>query len=442
MKANTKGNNRKKLIPAAGALMISAAMLGTSTFAWFTMSREVEVTNISMVATTPEDIQISLGKIGKTSETEETSGKGVSLAANTGYLYGTASDGKAAAPANDWDWSDTADFAHYYQIGKLIPASSDSGANIFFTPDANGVGKTVKADAKYYQANVATVNADAGLDLTTVENGTGNAKATLHAVANASDTWASTGTDGATAGVGGYSKSTKWNKTGDDGYYVDIPVWLRTSSTDETKLTVKGYVAPRTTTQKSNSDNEALYKAVRVALLDVTQDLSGQAITSTGLIDLRDGLTGMTAGNAGTLSDNPFGGSTILDWYTTTNNNGAVNSLSGTTATYTAAPNTYDETAGFVTLNPGTGGEYGKATKFVVRVWLEGNDPDCWNDTAGQDWYINLKFGRVGELDNANITGARVNDGDNLTNTDSTAKYGDAAQQGGGNGNGNGNGNG
>ena len=28
------------------------------------MSREVEVTNISMVATTPEDIQISLGAIG------------------------------------------------------------------------------------------------------------------------------------------------------------------------------------------------------------------------------------------------------------------------------------------------------------------------------------------------------------------------------------------
>ncbi len=33
MKANTntKANNKKKLIPAAGALMISAAMLGTST---------------------------------------------------------------------------------------------------------------------------------------------------------------------------------------------------------------------------------------------------------------------------------------------------------------------------------------------------------------------------------------------------------------------------
>jgi hypothetical protein len=36
------------LIPAAGSLLISAAMLGTSTFAWFTMSREVEVTGMEL----------------------------------------------------------------------------------------------------------------------------------------------------------------------------------------------------------------------------------------------------------------------------------------------------------------------------------------------------------------------------------------------------------
>ncbi len=35
---------------------------------------------------------------------------------------------------------------------------------------------------------------------------------------------------------------------------------------------------------------------------------------------------------------------------------------------------------------------YGTPTKITVRVWLEGEDPDCWNDTAGQDWSINLKF--------------------------------------------------
>ena len=67
----TTNNNKKKpsaarkLIPAIGMLTVSAMMLSSSTYAWFTMSREVEVQNIQMVATTPEDIQISLGKIYK-----------------------------------------------------------------------------------------------------------------------------------------------------------------------------------------------------------------------------------------------------------------------------------------------------------------------------------------------------------------------------------------
>ncbi len=45
-----------------------------------------------------------------------------------------------------------------------------------------------------------------------------------------------------------------------------------------------------------------------------------------------------------------------------------------------------------VTLAAGKGTSYGDAVKAVIRVWLEGEDPDCWNDTAGQNWSINLKF--------------------------------------------------
>ena len=35
----------------------------TDSYAWFTMSREVEVTGIKMTASVPEDLQISLGKL-------------------------------------------------------------------------------------------------------------------------------------------------------------------------------------------------------------------------------------------------------------------------------------------------------------------------------------------------------------------------------------------
>lgn len=50
MKANTKkkGSPAKKLIPAAGSLMVSAVMLATSTYAWFTMNKHVEVTGMEM----------------------------------------------------------------------------------------------------------------------------------------------------------------------------------------------------------------------------------------------------------------------------------------------------------------------------------------------------------------------------------------------------------
>ena len=47
MKTNEKKNTsaKKKLIPAVAMLTTSAVILSTATYAWFTMSREVEVTN-------------------------------------------------------------------------------------------------------------------------------------------------------------------------------------------------------------------------------------------------------------------------------------------------------------------------------------------------------------------------------------------------------------
>lgn len=42
--------------------------------------------------------------------------------------------------------------------------------------------------------------------------------------------------------------------------------------------------------------------------------------------------------------------------------------------------------------NKGTGVEYGAGKQYIIRVWLEGEDPDCYNETAGQDWSISLKF--------------------------------------------------
>ena len=48
-KNNTKKNNTaRKLLPAAGMLAVSASMLATSTYAWFTMNKQVTVTGMQL----------------------------------------------------------------------------------------------------------------------------------------------------------------------------------------------------------------------------------------------------------------------------------------------------------------------------------------------------------------------------------------------------------
>lgn len=51
-----KNNPLKKLIPAAGMLMVSAMMLASSTYAWFSMNKEVSVTSMSIAAKSADPI--------------------------------------------------------------------------------------------------------------------------------------------------------------------------------------------------------------------------------------------------------------------------------------------------------------------------------------------------------------------------------------------------
>ena len=56
---NTKKNSAtKKLIPAVSMLTVSAMMLSTATYAWFTMNKEVSVNGMSMKTTVSSNLQI------------------------------------------------------------------------------------------------------------------------------------------------------------------------------------------------------------------------------------------------------------------------------------------------------------------------------------------------------------------------------------------------
>jgi hypothetical protein len=410
MAKNTKKKNStaRKLVPAAGMLMVSAAMLASSTYAWFTMSREVEVTNIKMTASVPEDLQISLGHLididgqGEGDATQANASTYTGLTGNQGRLApastaegATADNGAVKAPntGNDsvsmLDWSSTADISEYYRLGRIIPASSTTGANIYFTPDAAGVGKTLKAGAKYYQAaDIAGAKGETTFATVegTVTEGVSTTKfynTTLHAIRTIDETddkWNDGVTPASTASTSTdntYARGTEWNVTNDDGYFVDIPVWIRSSAKEDINLAVDAYV-----TTNAAVDEDDLYLAARAVILYNNSDVSLETRTSTtNPIRIRqDAISGTQS---------------IVDYMYTTNSSGdAVSAVAAGAATYGDVTE-YDGTQMIkVSAATADSNEYGTPTKVIVRVWLEGEDPNCWNQNAGQNFNISLKFSK------------------------------------------------
>lgn len=383
-KNNNKGSAKKKLLPAAAMLTTSAVMLSTATYAWFTMSREVEVTGIQMTATVPEDLQISLGEI--------TDGKeAISLSKNTGVL--TLDGGAVKAPKDSddddpFDWSNSADISAYYSFGKLIPAGSTDGANIFFTPDASGVGKTLKETAISYQAaNKSTALADN----TVLSSSSGsNLNATAHTFSSTEKTGYENGLLQGTGWTA--TNASAFNATNDDGYYIDIPVWLRTSSTTAPDVYVTGYIKDGTNKSSTDDDDDdELYKAVRVAVLAADGSANG------GIIELSDQTDATSSATYPATQVT----SSLIDSDIAKGNFSTLTKVSALNATGNMAADKY----GDVIINKGatslgkltaktsdSTSQYAAGTKFIIRVWLEGDDANCWNANAGQDWAISLKF--------------------------------------------------
>jgi hypothetical protein len=88
MKTNTKkkGNPAKKLIPAAGSLMVSAVMLATSTYAWFTLNKEVSVTGMQVNTTVGSNLLISHDTTSDTTANADTTFKTIDAEVISGKL--------------------------------------------------------------------------------------------------------------------------------------------------------------------------------------------------------------------------------------------------------------------------------------------------------------------------------------------------------------------
>lgn len=318
-----KKSNARKLIPAIGMLMTSAAMLTTSTYAWFTMNKEVSITGITLTASVPETLEISLGS--------KADGKLPSQNAGTNVIT-------VQEPSNDdsgSDWSNTVDIATYYRVnspnnainfGQLVPVSSTNGVNMFFTSDAVGDGKSIKDTAKFTKETNQLIS------------------------------------------------------SGPNRYYLDIPVWFRSTATSAAEANVSLSVKATITNTGAEGDQTVLYKAARVSILNADKSESEGVILPEGASYNQAGKAVVKQGTISTDEDNKkstyYGD---VDSVIQTGQEGA--------DTVVQVPKRVDN-GNYDNTNT----RHGAMKPMIVRIWLEGEDASCFNPNAGQSFKISLEF--------------------------------------------------
>ena len=355
---NTKGNSTmKKLVPAAGMLMISASMLATSTFAWFTMNKEVEVTGLQMQATTSAGLEISLGA--------------------KGTQAGTKTISVSTPSKEDISWKRAIAVSEYYkEVGKILPSSTDDALDIFKVPaaDVYAGGHAVNTTATITSATKAD---SASLTLQTYGSETGGI-ATV-------------------------------DTAGTDGNYIDIPMWIRSSNQEGTPV-----YATVTITDPNSDNGSALVKATRIAIIPIASATaesgtcnvayastlyagdSTDAATVTPLTGSTTSIFGLKANGSSAAMDT----NTAIDWPTyhdgkVINATGTYNPSSTLGSTTLSAARGLGETSiaptSVFTIPAATADDYGRVG-FVARVWLEGESIYCEDATANQDWNIEFHF--------------------------------------------------
>lgn len=399
MKANTnnKHSAKKKLIPAVAMLTTSAIMLSTATYAWFTMNKEVEVTGLSMSATASDSLEISLGSYG------------------TDNVLTIKQPGK-----DDSSWSRLITIGEYYnEIGKLKPCSTANALNMYAVDETQirAGGREVTGSAKVF--SVSNDHA------TPTESKYGPALLLAKAKHAIGGTLTSVSSGSALATNSSFNTSgtnySAENETSASGYYVDIPMWIRSSESQDHKVN-----CTVTITDPDDTNGSKLINAVRVAIIP-TGDANKSAQTGA---DIAGGATSTASSkiNASLETDesqNIFAlpATEIATKYYNDQVIGASNITSGTTTfsdALTTAPTTVaaadaQETspaqAGMIANNgaadnntitkvftlPGAVNDEYAVQAFIARVWIEGQSTSCNDATANQDWNIDFHF-ELGEV--------------------------------------------
>lgn len=210
-----KNSPTKKLVAAVALLAISASSLIGSTYAWFTMNKEVSVTNMQVRALAEDGLLVN----------------------------------EAAAPGNTWDEEATAAQTASSKLSMLHPAST-----------ANGTTWYHAASTKYNDAADGT----SGTVSSNLVNSAYETIGTLTPITAMSTDTATAGTQAAFSTMGATATSAA-------GYYVHYTYYLKTSA--QSTLTLDGtnmYVNIKSVTATINDGAAAasadLDKSLRVGI--------------------------------------------------------------------------------------------------------------------------------------------------------------------------------
>ncbi len=325
MRSDHNGSNHsaaKRIIPAAAMFALSTVMLSTSTYAWFTMNKEVEMTGLSMSATAGDGMEISLACVSESN------------------AITTPSNKHPSDEESEKGWKSSVIVGHYYSdIGKLRPASSTDGTKLFDATDASDGGKKASKfkEIALGEENMAKLTMNTSLDEQ-------NDNPTI-----ASDN--------------------------DVGYYVDIPVYLRTNK-KQSDTNTEGSIYYKMKIQKRDDSgtivsgsSDDLYKSVRVAFIP-SSDASS---STTKIFGVNDEY--YTAGQA----------------VSSESGRSSVTVSTDSVADADAFPDGEGSDSGLkIPFATGTD-KYGHLD-FTVRVWIEGESKYCSDATSGQSWNIDLAF--------------------------------------------------
>lgn len=338
MKTNAKRKNSavKKLIPAAGMLALSASMLATSTYAWFTMNKEVEVTGLTLKTKVSSNLLIS---------------------------------------SNNAEGTYKADQLVYGRKALLEPVSSVSGktGSFYYTLDAAENGSkahTATGDYVYKKYNENT-------DL--ASNAANDPIAGKYKYDDAFDE---------AYGINGNGSTTAF----ETAYgYVDYIFYMKATGNAESQDLVMtacdlNYTANVDGATYTGTGDDAWRIAVFASELGAGQGGTGNNGNAVGALD-------PAASNAKVIlktsdSQGYFAADTAV---LTTGATGKVDIGTAADATTSAASANY----GTAILDNDVGAGVTKYYKVLVRVWLEGEDKSCTTSTYAKltdNWSLDVEF--------------------------------------------------